>query len=159
MDGKRFSLAKPDFIKALQINDSSVYSLYCLSSLYNFDNINDSALILINKAMSVKYKDGYARDYNNYFSQRFDIKYNELIFFRGIIYYDLRLLDYARNDFIHLVADNYEVGEGCAYLSAIYQKKNVIDSACYYQYEAQRYGYRDVVDSVPALSCITSAKN
>ena len=153
MGNKKYSLAKSDFLSALKINDSSVYSLYFLSILYNLDNVNDSALRMVNKAIALKFDGKYVMEHNNLFSEKFDIPFNELVIWRGILLYELGLYDLAKNDFINSVGDNYELGESFAYLSAIYQIKNNLDSACYYQQAAFRNKFSEKIDSLPDLAC------
>lgn len=152
LKGDMFS-AKKDFLKTISLQDTSVYSNYCLSALYNIEGKNDSSFYFIEKARKLKSRGKYVINSNNYFSQDFDISYDEIIFQRAIIYYETGSLNLARQDFLKAIFHHHEKGEAYAYISAVYSKLNNIDSACFYQGLAKQYSYDSLIDSTIIGKC------
>lgn len=152
LKGDMFS-AKKDFLKTISLQDTSVYSSYCLSALYNIEGKNDSSFYFIEKAIKLKSRGKYVINSNNYFNQNFDISYDKIIFQRAIIYYETGLLELARKDFLNAIYHQYEKGEAYAYISAVYSGLNNIDSACFYQGLAKQYSYDSLIDSTIIGKC------
>ena len=142
-----------DFRKALQINRNNIYTLYGLASIYNLNSRNDSAYYFINTAIKEKSRLGYAVDQNDFFSRKFDIPLNELIFFRGLILYEAGVFENSKKDFLKSIALEHEGGEASAYLASIYLKEDNIDSACFYNLRAKRLQFRSVIDSAVEIKC------
>lgn len=153
ISSKDFTGAKNDFIGALVYDEESVYSLYCLSSIYNLQTINDSALYYINRAINIKIKGNYVINVNNDFSQKFDVKFDKLVFLRGTINYEVGKVISAKRDFIEATRLGYDLGEAYGYLSEVYFKLNNIDSSCYYHIEANRRSYYEIADTSIKFNC------
>ena len=147
-----FPSAKKDFLLSIQ-GDSSVYSYYCLSLLYNWEAKNDSALYFIEKAMRMKVSGKYVINYNNYFQQTFDVGYGKLVFQRGIINYEVGKLRAAKGDFLKSIYHQYEKGEAYAYVAGVYYRLYNMDSACFYQALAKANSYDNLVEPNISEKC------
>ena len=125
--------AKRYLLKALNINDLSIYTLYGLSGFYSIESKNDSALKYINIALSIKLdSNGVYYDQSDFWGPSFDIEYHELIFLRGIIYFETSNYKKANRDFFEAVNNGHEKKEAYEYLANSYLFFGKKDSANYY---------------------------
>ena len=145
---RQFNSAKRDFARAFYIDTSSVYSSYSLATLYNLEEKNDSAFYFINKAIRLK-----SIDYHGIFAKELDIPYDELVFFRGVIFCEAGLLQKAKKDFWGSISQGHNSGEAFAYLAVVYSNENKLDSACYYYKKAMALGYESQLDSALLMRC------
>ena len=127
-----FIKAKKIFLTSSKYAPTSVYTLYNLASLYNLADDNASALKYIEAALKSKLADGPAIDYNNFFSKEFDIELSELIFMRGMIFFDLGNYENAKKDFLVTEKRKYSLSETYSYIANSYYYLKNIDSSCYY---------------------------
>lgn len=153
MAGEKYQFAKKDFLKAMKIDSSSIYTLFHLSVLYNFENRNNIALALISRAIRLKNSDGYVLELNNNFFGELDVKYQELIHFRGIILYEEGSLSEAKNDFINCINNNYQFEDTYGYLASIYLAEGKVDSACFFHKESILYNYNSILDTSLITKC------
>lgn len=148
IENAKYPIAKTDFLKAYLLDSSDIFTLYNLTSLLDYEEKKDSAYFYLDKAISIKTKDGVAINTNNMFHKNFDIDYDELVFYRGMVLYDLGYLNIAKFDFLYCNKFNYETGRSNAYLSSIYNLNNNPDSACYY-YNKSELVYKEIfTDSI-----------
>jgi tetratricopeptide (TPR) repeat protein len=87
------------FKRAFQLDSNSLYSAYCLADLYRIKEHYDSALIFIDRAIEIKENIKHSIDFNNDFTVDLDVKKSELYFLRGMIRYELKQFQIAKNDF------------------------------------------------------------
>lgn len=146
--------AKLDFLSLLGFGDSSVYSLFNLSQLYNLESINDSALYYIKKAIDEKRIGNYALDRNFYTQDEFDIHYNSLIMHKAIVEAEMGMFKSAKRDFIFIFnQDINESGEASSFLATIYFYDKKYDSACFFLDQSYKRGYFKVLDSAVLKRC------
>lgn len=126
-----YSTAESVFEESLKISPSSIYSLYNLAYLFNIEGENEKALNLINSAIRKK-SEVQSVDLNNFFSKEFDIELSELLFLRGVIFYDMELIESAKNNFLLTEKRKYNLDETYLYLSNSYYYLKKEDSACFY---------------------------
>lgn len=146
--------AKLDFLTLLGFGDSSVYSLFNLSRLYNLESSNDSALYYIKKAIDKKRIGNYALDRNFYTQDEFDIHYNSLIMHKAIVEAEIGMFKSAKRDFIYIYNQNIdESGEASSFLSTIYFYDKKYDSACFFLDQSYKRGYFEILDSAVLKRC------
>jgi Tfp pilus assembly protein PilF len=145
---KHFDSAKYDFKRAFLLDTFSVYSSYYLATIYNLEGKNDSAFYFLNKAIKLKLV-----DYGDFFTQEVDIPYDELIFFRGVIFFEEGLFQKAKRDFLGAISNGHESGEAFAYLASLYSNENKLDSACFYYRKAMSLNCLNQVDSILSIKC------
>lgn len=145
--------AKNDFWRAIKIDSLNAYSLFHLGMLYNFQGRNDSSLVFLNMAKKLKERKGYIIDINNDFSQELDVKYNDINHFRGIVLFELDEYTRAKSDFLFCLQNNYHGYDTFAYLSVIYLKEKMIDSACFFYKQAIEGGKEYIFDTTLVRLC------
>lgn len=146
--------AKLNFLTLLGFGDSSVYSLFNLSQLYNLESINDSALYYIKRAIDKKRIGNYALDRNFYTQDEFDIHYNSLIMHKAIVEAEMGMFNSAKRDFIFIYNQNIDdSGEASSFLSTIYFYDKKYDSACFFLDQSYKRGYFEVLDSAVLKRC------
>lgn len=145
--------SKDDFMKAYLLSSSNVYSLYSLATLFNLEGNNDSALFYISNAIKSKSADGYFIDTNDHFSRKFDIPFNELLFFRAIVLYESGRFNLSKNDIFASLKYGHEKQEAYKYLIKINMNLEFKDSACYYSNKALKEGIHLQMDSTLNAIC------
>lgn len=148
IENAKYPIAKTDFLKAYLLDSSDIFTLYYLTGLLDYEEKKDSAYFYLAKAISIKTKEGFVINTNNMFHKNFDIDYDELVFYRGMILYDLGYLNIAKFDFLYCNEFNYETGRSNAYLSSIYNLNNKPDSACYYYNKSELFYKEIFTDSI-----------
>lgn len=129
---ENYSNAKKDFKKTIESDSLNVYSNYYLGVIANLEDSNYNAIRYLANAKRYKEKDGVIVNTNNDFADKFDIKYEEILFYLGSILFEINEMQAAKEIFLYTERRNYFNPEGYNYLVRIYLMENAIDSACLY---------------------------
>lgn len=146
MEFRQFDFAKNDLLRAVDIDTTNEYSLCRLAVAYYFLEKPDSAIIFINKAATAKNPNGTVLNINPDFSNNFEMPYEEILYWRGVLYYKSGRLTIAKKMFLEVLKD-WPQDEDCySFLTSIYAEENKFDSACYYLRLSRAAGHKLNVD-------------
>ena len=86
----------------------------------------------------------------------FDVKTFEIVYERGLAFYELDSLDQASNDLSNCIKNNHNTVDATFFLSQTYFKANHIADGCEYLKKAIQLGYKDTLPGQFKL-CVTKS--
>jgi tetratricopeptide (TPR) repeat protein len=137
-----------DYNSSITIDKANVYAYYKLGLLFQQEDLYDSSIYFLQKAIKVKTKDGWVVDMNHLNSDldpfgEYDVASGLLYYTQGVSSYYKRDLRKAFSDFSYCIADRYRLGDCYLFLGAIYEESNKQDSACNDFRKAKLFGNQD----------------
>ena len=145
----QISNAKNDFQKVLKMDTGNIYALYQMGLLYQYEDLHDSSIYVLNRAIKIKTHGNMLVDYPQVTnelsksSNKYDIESDEIIYRQGVNFYYKRNLELSKNYFDYCINNKYLLEKAYLYRGAISVELNDIKKACEDFLKAKDYGNVD----------------
>lgn len=144
--------AKTDYMSLLSIDNSDVFTLYNIGLILKDQNLYDSSIYYLSKALQPKMNGNVIVEFNKGLDKsnrgQFDVSANEIIYQLGLSYYYAQDKENARKCFSYCVEQHYQAGLSYLYLGAMFVEEGKIKQACDYLEKSKFYGNKDAVNYI-----------
>lgn len=138
--------AKKDFREVLRIDTGNIYALYKLGELYQYEELFDSSIFYLNRAIEKKTHGRMVVDYHriderlNTSVNKYDVEIIYIYYSSGVSNYYKRNFELSKKYFDYCISHDYLLPQVFLYRGAIFIELNDKKKACEDFLNAKTYG-------------------